>query len=74
MKATIDIPDVLYREAETRTASEGTTIDGIFVTLLGGWLESRGWHPEFKTECVITDVPKRTSISLLVCPLMPLPA
>ena len=58
MKATIDIPDVLYREAETRTASEGTTIDGVFVTLLGGWLESRGWRPEIKTEYVITDAPK----------------
>ena len=53
MKATIDIPDVLYREAKTRTASEGTTIDGIFVAFLGGWLESRGWHPEVKTEYVM---------------------
>ena len=55
MKATIDIPDVLYKEVETRTASEGTTIDGVFITLLGGWLESRGWHPEIKTEYVVTD-------------------
>ena len=61
MKATIDIPDVLYREAETRTASEGTTIDGVFVTLLGGWLESRGWRPEIKTEYVLTDPPKPRS-------------
>lgn len=58
MKATIDIPDVLYQEAKTRTASEGTTIDGIFVAFLGGWLESRGWHPEVKTEYVMTDEPK----------------
>ena len=47
MKATIDIPDVLYWEAKTRTAS-----------FLGGWLESRGWHPEVKTEYVMTDEPK----------------
>ena len=67
MKATIDIPDVLYKEAETRTASEGTTIDGIFVTFLGGWLESRGWRPEIKTEYVITDEPKPTTTRHLKC-------
>ena len=33
-------------------------LDGIFVAFLGGWLESRGWHPEVKTEYVMTDEPK----------------
>lgn len=68
MKATIEIPDVLYREAETRTASEGTTINGIFVTFLGGWLESRGWQPEIKAKYVVTaDEPKPKATRHLKC-------
>lgn len=57
----------MYKEAETRTASEGTTIGGIFVTFLGDWLESKGWRPEIKTEYIISDDPKPKARRRLSC-------
>jgi hypothetical protein len=39
MKATIDIPDALYRRVKARSALEGRTIRDVTVELYSDWLE-----------------------------------
>ena len=55
MRTTIDIPDVLYRAVRSRTAAEGTTLRNITIALYGDWMQRADWHPQLRTEAVITD-------------------
>ena len=39
MKATIDVPDDLYRRVKAKSAMEGRTVRAVVVELLADWLE-----------------------------------
>lgn len=38
MKATIDIPDTLYRQVKARSAMEGRSVRDVTIELFRGWL------------------------------------
>jgi hypothetical protein len=42
MKATIDVPDRLYRQVKARAALEGRAIRDVTIELYEGWLRDRG--------------------------------
>ena len=44
MKATIDVPDALYRQVKARAALEGRAIREVTIELYRGWLEDPGAH------------------------------
>ena len=46
MKATVDIPDVLYRQAKIRAAEEGTTLRALLVSSLAESLVRPAWNAE----------------------------
>jgi hypothetical protein len=40
MKATIDIPDDLYRSVKSRTSLEGTTVREVAISLFSAWMDA----------------------------------
>lgn len=42
MKATIDIPDTLYRQVKARSAMEGRSVRDVTIELFRGWLALGG--------------------------------
>ena len=51
MKATMDIPDELYRQVKAKSALEGRCVREIAVTLFDAWIqEKRTTGPEVCTE------------------------
>jgi hypothetical protein len=67
MKATIDIPDALYRAVRMRTDSEGTTLRHVAIALLGDWMQRPDWHPHIRTEVVLTGEPNPVPRRRLKC-------
>ena len=66
MRTTIDIPDVLYRSMKARCATMGTTMRHVTIALYGNWMQNPDWLPHIKTECVLTDAPKKTDAKSLI--------
>ena len=66
MRTTIDIPDVLYRSVKSRCASMGTTMRHVTIALYGNWMQNPDWLPRIKTECVLTDAPKKADAKSLI--------
>ena len=54
MKATLDIPDDLYRRVKARSALEGRPVRSVAVQLFQEWLSSEPEPPE-ATEDALTD-------------------
>lgn len=52
MKATLDIPDDLYRRVKARSSLEGRSLKSVAVELFQGWLSSTGGAPPSKTDAV----------------------
>lgn len=50
MKATIDIPDELYRRVKARSALEGRPIRAVVVELFQRWLDEAGPRPDRSSE------------------------
>jgi len=46
MKATLDIPDELYRRVKARSALEGRSLRAVAIELFQNWLQGRGDAPE----------------------------
>lgn len=44
MKATIEIPDELYRKLEAKSASEGRPLQDVAIELFGEWVEESPRH------------------------------
>lgn len=42
MKATIDVPDALYRQVKSRAALEGRAVRDVTIELFEAWLRERG--------------------------------
>lgn len=45
MKATIDIPDDLYRRVKAKSAMQGQPVREVVVTLFQGWIEESAGEP-----------------------------
>ncbi len=45
MKATIDIPDDLYRRVKAKSAMQGQPVREVVVTLFQGWIEEAAEEP-----------------------------
>jgi len=46
MKATLDIPDELYRRVKARSALEGRSLRSVAIELFQNWLQGRGDTPD----------------------------
>ena len=54
MKATIDIPDELYRQVKAKSALRGQAVREVAVSLFRGWTTEAGDEPE-ETRLRVTD-------------------
>lgn len=53
MKATIQIPDEMYREVKAKSALEGRSVRSVTVMLYTSWLRGLVPEPDSATRCVV---------------------